>query len=57
MIASLTHIFSYHFCFQEISDDLRDLVPIVQFKNREKHPGYFEYSDTLSKVAGHQFKI
>ena len=57
MIASLTHIFSYHFCFQEISDDLRDLVPLVQFKNREKHPGYFEYSDTLSKVAGHQFKI
>ena len=32
-----------------MSDDLRDLVPFVQFKKREKHPWR---SVTFSKVAG-----
>ena len=30
-------------------DALRDLLPFVQFKKREKHPSR---SDTFSKVAG-----
>ena len=32
-----------------ICDSLRNLVPFVQFKKREKHPCW---SDTFSKVAG-----
>ena len=41
----------YRFFFwrSSICDDLRDLVPFVQFKIREKHPWR---GVTLSKVAG-----
>ena len=35
--------------FQSICDALRDLVPLVQFKEREKHPWR---SVNFSKVAG-----
>ena len=36
-------------CVQSICDALRDLVPFVQFKKREKYPWR---SVTFSKVAG-----
>ena len=38
------HLHNYEIC-----DALRDLVPFVQFKKHEKHPGR---SVTFSKVAG-----
>ena len=42
------------FIFSEIiCDALRDLVPFVQFKKREKHPWR---SVTFSKVAGFIFE-
>ena len=37
------------FIFKNVCDALRDLVPFVQFKKREKHPWR---SVTFSKVAG-----
>ena len=38
---------------QFVSPVLRDLVPFVQFKKREKHPWR---SVTFSKVAGSSFQ-
>ena len=35
--------------FSNVCDDLRNLVPFVQFKKREKHPWR---GVTISKVAG-----
>ena len=44
----------YHFYnLKNVSDALRDLVPFVQFKKREKHPWR---SVTFSKVAGFSSK-
>ena len=37
-IGLLTHKFTFHY-LKSICDDLRDLVPIVQFKKREKQHG------------------
>ena len=37
-----------------ICDALRDLIPFVQFKKREKHP---LRSDTFNKVAGFSLKF
>ena len=38
----------------QISDALRDLVPFVQFKKREKHPWK---SVNFSKVAGFSLQL
>ena len=42
----------YHAHKLHICDALRDLVPFLQLKKREKHPWR---SVTFSKVAGHVF--
>ena len=42
------------FDFTTIRDAFRDLVPILQFKNREKHPWS---SVNFSKVAGFAQRI
>ena len=46
----LVYFFSFeHICPDNHCDALRDLVPFVQFKKREKYPWR---SATFSKVAG-----